>query len=88
MTLIERFDETQARSEGWAIFSASGGRHQLQRLDEEAIFPNDDQAWEFVVRRALAGSEYHLEALQALKECEPIEFGFIQKYVATKGYHI
>ena len=92
MNRIENFDVTQAETEGWSIFSTTSpdhdGRHQLQRCDERDVFPNDDQAWEFVARRALAGSEYHMEALRALKECEPVEFGFIQKYVTPMGYPI
>lgn len=70
------------QAEGWEIFEASGSVQndngdrpfQLQRLDEEAILPDDVTAWAIVLRRAHGGSEPHQKALNFLREHSPAEF--------------
>lgn len=71
-------------SEGWDIFLADGSiqnengdrEFQLQRLDEEAILPDDEAAW-----RLVWGSEkpHHQKALAFLKEHSPAEYADIEK---------
>lgn len=63
------FDEAQAVQEGWAIFDVEG-RLEIQRIDELAIFADDEGAVSFVEAQAEAGSEYHAEALRI---CRPGE---------------
>lgn len=53
------FDNTQAFSEGWALFNDG----DLQKLDESDVFQSDDEAVRFVASRAFCGSAYHQQAL-------------------------
>ena len=73
----EDWDDTQATEEGWAIFEAHGtddiGMLRIERIDEAAIFDGDPAAWNYVVSRARAGSEYHQRALQIVAEDNPTE---------------
>jgi hypothetical protein len=76
------FDNTQSVAEGWSIFECSGsenGPFQLQRLDEAEVFPNDDDAWVFVIGKAREGSAYHIGALTYLREHNPLEIAAMTK---------
>lgn len=76
-----------AEPEGWAIFNSIGsdnGDYQLQRLDIEAIFENDEQAVNHVVKLALSGSNFHKQALLKLIELNPKENEFIVKSILTQ----
>lgn len=79
------FDSTQAMEESWAIFQCFGsqaGDWQLQKLDEERVFDTDDQAWDFVIRKAAEGSEYHLSALRFIREHCDDEFERLVNHAA------
>ena len=67
----------QAFREGWML--ADVGTHMdIQRLDDpssvpglgvlEPKFANDQEAWEHVINQAIAGSAYHLLAIQLAGE--------------------
>jgi hypothetical protein len=65
------FDNNQSADEGWCIsecFGSANGPWQLQKCDEQDVFKTDIEAWRFVVDCAEAGSEYHKQALQFLKD--------------------
>lgn len=90
------FDHDQARSEGWDIWDmceAGNRRFQLQHVQDpsdwhengwvnykDPIFSDDSEAWNFVVGKAREGSEYHIGALDYLKEHSPAEYEAICKY--------
>lgn len=77
--MSETFDNTQAFTEGWALFNDG----DLQRLDEgpwrlvdgrytqsgEPRFANDAEALAFVKHQANQGSAYHQAALRELASC-------------------
>ncbi len=65
-----------ATTEGWDIFAVDGDESdlQLQRVDEQNIFPSDDAAWEFVIAKAVSGSTFHQHAVAYLKQSSPKEF--------------
>jgi hypothetical protein len=74
---IPDFDNGLAEVEGWGIFDCQGsesGAFKLCRDDATEIFENDDQAWDFVVARALEGSGYHIAALRYIKRHSPEEW--------------
>lgn len=51
-------------AEGWALFDFDGtGLMQIQRVDEDDVFPDDAAALRFVSFRAQAGSPAHAAAL-------------------------
>ena len=73
------FDNAAASREGWALFDCGPdpeGRPQLQlqRVDApedgEPPFPDDRDAWAFVVLRARTGSALHRAALDAVNDTE------------------
>lgn len=71
------FDNGVAGAEGWGIFECGGsanGYYQLCRLDEEAIFASDDEAWKHVVAKVAEGSAYHRSALDYIRAHNPIEW--------------
>lgn len=54
-------DMTQAEEEGWGVFNGK----EIQRIDTAEVFASDDEAVEFVKRRAEEGSEFHKAVLAA-----------------------
>lgn len=82
------FDNKQANSEGWCISKTHGsdyGPFQLQRLDEKATFTLDDDAWDFVARKATEGSAYHVGAIEYLRVHSRIEYDALAK---ATGYRV
>lgn len=70
------FDNTQALSEGWDLFDVDG-RLALQRIDDPAAdpeffgysepkFASDTAAILYVAGYAIAGSAYHLQAIDLI----------------------
>lgn len=51
----------QTQHEGWGVFEVDDGAItlQIQRLDEDAVFESDPQAWAHVIEQARAGSALH-----------------------------
>lgn len=67
---IDYPDSRQAMSEGWGIFWSDSRGWEIQRDDERATFPTDDDARDHVRRRASEGFEYHRHVLRFLGELE------------------
>jgi hypothetical protein len=75
----ELLDHATAKREGWDVFDGGPDpdgkpQRQLQRIDapEDGTppFPDDRDAWEYVVTRARAGSALHRAALAAVDDTE------------------
>lgn len=74
-----------AQPEGWAIFlceGSEGGDYQIQRLDMEAIFKDDNQAIKHVAKLALSGSHLHKSAIALVIELNPKEAFIIAKSIS------
>lgn len=72
--------------EGWGIFEPCDEDHpplELQADEETKIFTSDEEAWEFVWRRANDGSEGHLKALLLLRRESWREFVNISSHMMT-----
>lgn len=79
---MNNIDNTQAFTEGWAIFDCDGsenGQWQLCKVDEDNIFESDILAWAFVRAKAENGSAYHQSALEYLKANNMQEYLLIMK---------
>jgi len=74
--LFTDLDQNVAAYEGWGIFETEDLKApvQLQRDDEMDVFRDDDKAWEFVILKALNGSDMHKRAIQLIKETSPDEY--------------
>lgn len=59
------FDCSFAICEGWGIFE-KGGKWEIEKDDESAIFETDDDADTHVKAQANMGSQYHQDALNWL----------------------
>jgi hypothetical protein len=93
-TSVFPFDNTQAFQEGWGLFEMPAdadpqfldryGAWSLDRLAEgntagPVVFGEDaEEAWRFVVGRALSGSPYHRDAIRFLRERNPKEIAFLR----------
>lgn len=79
-------NNTKADSQGWAIFCTQGAHghppYEIQRIDDPEdgsppIFAGDQEAHEFVRRRAEEGDSLALAALEFLKRESPEEHATI-----------
>ena len=81
------FDNRQAHAEGWGIFDlCEVGRpdpYQLPRIDADARFASDDDAWQHVAARAAEGSAYHRDALAFLSDNSPGEYAALIAHTAA-----
>lgn len=75
------FDQEDALNEGWGVFVTDSGQKQLQRYDGAAVFDDDFEAWEHVVRKADASEGLHHKALAYLQEKCPQEYRQIVLWV-------
>lgn len=78
----------QAEAEGWSLFWTTAEDHapwEVQALDEEAILPSDEAAWDLIIQGAARGSKLHLTALRVLQAESPQEFDLIARYAAEIG---
>jgi hypothetical protein len=65
---LRGFSNASAEQEGWGVFlNSDTRRHEIQRLDEEAVFASDEQALAHVRERAGAGSFPHKAALELVQ---------------------
>lgn len=80
---LDAFDNTQANTEGWGIFSMHPPFHADEPFQLEAVmnpeigpevFDDDNSAWAYVRARAAEGSSYHQSALDYIKEHSPREW--------------
>lgn len=69
-------DHLSASAEGWDIFAVNADESnlQLQKIDEQNTFGSDDEAWEFVITKAVSGSKLHQRAIAYIKQETPEEF--------------
>lgn len=59
---VDDWDNTQAQAEGWAIFNLGDDLGTgIERLDEEAIFADDDEAETYIRAQ---DTDYHRRALE------------------------
>lgn len=82
------FDNTQAETEGWAVFFSYGNERdefRIERSDEAEVFHSDAKAWTFVWKKAKAGSIYHQDALDFIKKYSPREWALIRSHDHGKG---
>jgi hypothetical protein len=81
----------QAQQEGWDLFWCDSEDHapwEVQALDEEAILPSDEAAWERIIEGSAKGDKLHLTALRALQAESPEEFDLIARYAAEVGMRL
>jgi len=73
-------DSKRAMKEGWNIHYCAGsecGEWQLQKDDEMNLFDADYLALEFVLKKAIHGSNLHKKAIAYLALNNPLELIFI-----------
>jgi hypothetical protein len=69
-------DHLTAAQEGWDIFSVDGNDQelQIQKADEDDKFSSDDEAWQFIIAKAISGSNFHRKIIAFIKQSNPKEF--------------
>jgi hypothetical protein len=72
----------QAEKEGFTVaYRPDKDTWELQRLDEAQIFDSDQEAWRYVLNKALQGSELHNAVLNFVELTSPDEyFNVIKRY--------
>jgi hypothetical protein len=81
-------DRAAVEAEGWDIFETTSEGHapfEIERIDEAAVFPSDDEAWLHVcaqAKRPIAGRR-HRKALAFLAAHAPEEYEAIRTYCTT-----
>ena len=63
--------EITSDPEGWCISNGSDDLPEVQRDQDLEIFATDQEAWKFVVLRAIEGSDFHKRTLRKIKEKPP-----------------
>lgn len=53
--------------EGWAVFNEDSFEARIEKIDVAGTLPYDAAAWDIVCRKAVAGSEYHVAALEHVR---------------------
>ena len=81
------FDNMPNESEGWAIFHTTGtgdtGDWRIEMVDEEGKFDTDQDAWEFVLRKALVEkSGHHQRAIGFIARHNSDEYERIENHAA------
>ena len=81
------FDNKQAETEGWFIteVGAPGDMYRLEKDDEAKVFLTDQDAWTFVINKAIVGSIYHISALKFLEVNDTTDFELIENHTASMG---
>lgn len=64
----------KANSEGWGLFESDTSGIQLLFLKENRVFNHDGDAWDFVINRAMGGSEFHIAVIKGIKQQNPEEY--------------
>lgn len=80
---------SKTKNEGWAIFEAigsqNGDEYRIERLDDEQQFEDDGEAVRFVVKKALEGSQPHIDAVYFMgKYGSPSEHKFFLAAICNK----
>lgn len=65
-------DSSRAIDEGWDLFNEGKDATEIQRDDEAATFPDDEEAYQHVITRAERGSPRHLKALAMVRRDNPL----------------
>lgn len=78
------FDNKQAITEGWGVseVGAPGDMWRLEKIDEAQVFLTDQDAWTFVINKAIGGSLYHISALKFLEANDCADFELIENHAA------
>lgn len=71
------FNPAQAIREGWVIID--GDEPELRLVAASGVFQSDGEAWRHVFAQAQAGSEYHTNALEYLRQRNPEEHAALMK---------
>ncbi|HHJ3081408.1 TPA: hypothetical protein ACPVZG_005305 [Vibrio parahaemolyticus] len=64
----------KASSEGWGLFKTDTSGIQLMFRTENRVFNHDGDAWDFVINRAMGGSEFHIAVIKGIKQQNPEEY--------------
>lgn len=71
----------EAEQQGWNLFDADGVELQIQREDDQMVFPGDDEAWLFVIREATRSpGSAAAKALALVRERSPAEYARIESF--------
>jgi hypothetical protein len=70
-------DLLTAAQEGWDILAVDGNDDelQIQKADDDDKFSSDDEVWQHIIAKAIAGSEFHRKIISFIKQSNPKEFG-------------
>lgn len=77
-----QFDK--ANEEGWILAENEACQIQIQRSAEVAIFKNDTEAWQYIIKEAMSGSEFHLAVINGIKEQNRKEY----EAMINSGAHV
>ncbi len=61
-------------TEGWMLKHDSRNNITLINSPHQDIFKNDNEAWDFMIKKAMSGSIIHVEMIQFLKSVNHDEF--------------
>lgn len=76
-----------ADQEGWGLFERESGI-SLCRNDEAKLLKDDTEAWDFVIRKAMTGSEFHIAVIAGIKQQNPDEYTlWVNESRVFNNYH-
>lgn len=76
-----------ADQEGWGLFECESGI-SLCRNDEANLLKDDTEAWDFVIRKAMTGSEFHIAVIAGIKQQNPDEYTlWVNENRVFNNYH-
>ncbi|ELP5902733.1 hypothetical protein QTV49_004777 [Vibrio vulnificus] len=67
-------DTKRAESEGWKLSDSLSSGIQLTFCRKNRVFNHDGDAWDFVINRAMGGSEFHMAVIAGIKQQNPEEY--------------
>jgi hypothetical protein len=78
-------DHLHAAQEGWDIFAVNSNEdeYQIQKADDDDKFVTDDEVWDFIINKAILGSEFHRKIIAFIKQSTPTEFNSFVKDAAV-----
>ena len=71
--------------EGWFISNGSDDLDQIQKCQETNIFATDQQAWAYVLTRAIYGSTFHKQALQRIETNNPADYALMMQSICGEA---
>lgn len=80
-------DANKADSEGWLLLDSSSGI-EIQFRRKDRVFKHDGDAWDFVINRAMGGSEFHMAVIKGVKQQNPEEYAlWVNKERVLRNSH-